>query len=76
VTTKTTIYLDEALLQRMAYYVPLHDLSALVSELLEQRVQLLEMTDATMREGYFATRRQRRALNADWQTVDGEGWPE
>jgi hypothetical protein len=75
-TTETIIYLDEALLKRIERFIPLDGLSALVIQLLEERVQQLERTniDAAMQEGYLATRSDRRALNADWEAIDGESW--
>jgi len=35
-----------------------------------------EHTAAAMREGYIATRDDRRDLSRDWEVVDGEGWPD
>ena len=76
-TTRKTIYLDEKLLVRIRRFVALGDLSLLVGELLDERVRQLEHSEieAAMREGYLATNSERRGLNADWQVVDGEGWP-
>jgi hypothetical protein len=77
-TTSTTIDLDEALLSRVAHFVPLDNLSALISELLEERVSQLERTEtqAAMQTGYLALRVERQALNVDWQIVDGDAWPD
>lgn len=76
-TTRTTVYLDETLLERMRRFVSPRGLSSLVNELLDERVRQLEQAEieAAMREGYLATRGERQALNADWQVLDGEGWP-
>jgi hypothetical protein len=76
-TTRTTIYLDESLMERVRRFVSPRGLSSLVGELLDERVRQLEQAEieATMREGYLATRSERQALNADWQVLDGEGWP-
>jgi hypothetical protein len=75
--TRTTIYLDEALVVRARRLVPARGLSQLVNELLAERIAELEQAelDAQMREGYIATRQDRRELNADWQIADAEGWP-
>ncbi|HRX02796.1 MAG: hypothetical protein KDI07_16865 [Anaerolineae bacterium] len=77
-TTRTTIYIDEALLDRIRRFIPSRGLSPLVSELLDERVRQLEQEEleAALREGYLATKSERRMLNNDWQTVDVEGWPE
>jgi Arc/MetJ family transcription regulator len=76
-TTRTTIYLDENLLNRARRFVSPRGLSALITELLDEKVRQFEQAEleATMREGYLATNPERRELNADWQIVDGEGWP-
>ena len=76
-TIRTTIYLDEKLLERVRRFVAPGGLSRLVSELLDERVRQLEQVEieTTMRNGYLATNSERRELNADWQVVDGEGWP-
>ncbi len=75
--TRTTVYLDESLLEQVRRFVPSRGLSSLVSELLSERVRQLEQAEmeAAMREGYLATRSERQALNADWQALDSEGWP-
>ena len=75
--TRTTVYLDEALVVRARRLVPARGLSQLVNDLLAERVTELEQAEleAQMREGYIATRQDRQELNIDWQIVDGEGWP-
>ena len=75
--TRTTVYLDEALVMRARRLVPARGLSQLVNDLLAERIAELEQAEieGQMREGYIATRQDRQALNADWQVVDGEGWP-
>ena len=75
--TRTTVYLDEALVVRARRLVPTRGLSQLVNDLLAERVAKLEQAEleAQMREGYIATRQDRQELNADWQMIDGEGWP-
>lgn len=75
--TRTTIYLDEALVIRARRLVPARGLSQLVNELLAERIAELEQAEleVQMREGYIATRQDRQELNADWQITDGEGWP-
>ena len=74
--TRTTIYLDEQLLERARRYVPTRGLSQLLNDLLAERVAQLERSEleAQMRAGYLATREERRAIHDDWQALDGEGW--
>jgi len=66
-----------ALVVRARRLVPARGLSQLVNDLLAERVAELEQAEleAQMREGYIATRQERQGLNADWQIIDGEGWP-
>ncbi|MBP6440507.1 MAG: hypothetical protein KA259_02780 [Caldilineaceae bacterium] len=76
-TLRTTIYLDDAIVTKIRRYVPKRGLSHLVNEMLQQKVAELEQAEveAQMREGYLVSRQDRAELNADWQNVDGEGWP-
>ncbi len=76
-TKRTTIYLDEALAARAQRVVPGGQLDQLVNELLAERLTQLENAEleAQMREGYLAVEEDRRAVNEDWQALDGEGWP-
>ena len=76
-TLRTTIYLDDAIVTQIRRYVPKRGLSQLVNEMLQQKVAELEQAEieAQMREGYLVSRQDRAELNADWQIVDGEGWP-
>ena len=75
--SRTTIYVDEALLSRIRRYVPARGLSQLVNELLTAHIDRLEQAalEAQMREGYQATRLERQEVHRDWQALDGEGWP-
>jgi hypothetical protein len=74
--SRTTIYLDEQLVSRARRFVPARGLSQLINGLLEERVAELERAEveAAMRDGYIATRQERKALNEDWRVVDVEGW--
>ena len=76
-SARTTIYVDEALLARIRQYVPARGFSQLVNELLTAHINQLEQAEleAQMREGYQATRLERKELNRDWEAVDAEGWP-
>lgn len=74
---RTTIYLDESVLARIRRLIPPRGLSQLINELLLERIMQLEQAalEAQMREGYQATRQERRAVSQDWQLIDGESWP-
>jgi hypothetical protein len=75
-TLRTTIYLDEAVINQLRRFIPPRGLSQLVNELLQQKVADLEKAEieAQMTEGYLAVREERVALNEDWQLLDREGW--
>ena len=75
--TRTTVYLDDALVARAQLLVPRRGLSQLLNDLLAERLDQMERAalEARMREGYLATREDRAELNADWEQLDGEGWP-
>jgi len=77
-STRTTIQIDERLLDRVRKVVPRRGLSRFISETLEEKVSQIERRkiEEAMKEGYLATRRDREELNADWQGVDGEKWPD
>lgn len=76
-TLRTTVYLDEGLAERVRHFIPQRGLSHLINDLLKQKVVELEQaeTERQMREGYLAVREDRKALNEEWQRLDGEGWP-
>ena len=76
-TQRTTIYLDEAVVERVRQFIPRRGFSQLVNEMLRQKATELEQAEieAQMREGYLATRQDRTGLNTEWGLVDGEGWP-
>ena len=75
--TRTTVYIDESLMNRVRSHVTPRGLSALINELLTERVRQWEQAEleVRLREGYLATREERKELNADWQAIDGEDWP-
>ena len=77
IAMKTTVYLDESLLARAQRFVPPRGLSQLINDLLSERLAQLERAEVEvqMREGYLAVREERRELNAEWETIEGEGWP-
>ena len=75
---RTTIQIDDALMERVRRIVPPRGFNQFVNEALAARADAVERErlEREMMEGYIATREDRRALNLDWQIVDGEGWPE
>lgn len=77
-TVRTTIHLDERVLERLGPFVPPRGLSRFINEVMAEKLAALERQrlEADMGEGYLATREDRAELNVDWSVVDVEGWPE
>jgi Arc/MetJ family transcription regulator len=75
---RTTVQIDESLMERARRLIPTRGFSQFVNEALAARVDALEreQIETAMREGYLATRGDRRELSHDWEAVDNEGWPE
>ena len=74
---RTTVQIDEMLMERVRRIVPPRGFNQFVNEALASRVDTLEREriEREMIEGYLATREDREELNRDWEIVDGEGWP-
>jgi hypothetical protein len=74
---RTTVQIDEMLMERVRRIVPPRGFNQFVNEALASRVDTLEREriEREMMEGYLATREDREELNRDWERVDGEGWP-
>ena len=74
---RTTVQIDQALMERVRQLVPPRGFNQFVNEALAARVDAIERErlEREMIEGYLATREDRDALNHDWQVIDGEGWP-
>ena len=75
---RTTIYLDERLLDRARRLLPPRHLSRVINQALTEKVQALERqrTEEAMREGYLAADAGRAELERDWEAVDAPAWPE
>ena len=76
-SVRTTIYLDERLLERIKRLLPPRQLNRFVNEALAEKVDMLERTaiETAMRDGYLVVDRERRELEKDWEVVETEGWP-
>jgi hypothetical protein len=76
-TVRTTVHLDETLVERVRRFVPPRRLNRFINAALTEKVDALEREEIerAMREGYVATRQDRAELNAEWEEVDIEGWP-
>jgi hypothetical protein len=77
-TVRTTIHLDERVLERLGPFVGPRGLSRFINQAMTEKLAALERQrlEADMREGYLASRADRAELNVDWSVVDVEGWTE
>jgi hypothetical protein len=75
---RTTIQLDEELMERVRQLVPARGFNQFVKEAVAARVATIEREriEREMMEGYIAQREEREEMNRDWEHVDIEGWPE
>jgi len=75
---RTTIQVDDELASRLRPFVPERGFNRLVNELLQEWTAEQEKArlEEELKEGYLATWEDREQLNADWEVVDLEGWPE
>lgn len=69
---RTTIYLDEKLINRLRRLLPPRHLNRFVNEALAEKVAALERaeTERLMKEGYLAVEDERSELGRDWEVVD------
>ena len=75
--TRTTVYLEEDLLDRLRQLLPPRGLNRFVNQAVAEKIAALERAqiEAAMAEGYLATRADRAALAREWDAVDHEDWP-
>jgi hypothetical protein len=75
---RTTVQIDDRLMERVRKIVPPRGLNQFVNEALAARADAIEREaiERDMMEGYIATREDRLELNRDWERLDGEGWPD
>jgi metal-responsive CopG/Arc/MetJ family transcriptional regulator len=73
---RTTLVLDDNLMARVKNVVPPRKLSQFVNRLLEEKIQEMEKREllAEMKQGYIATRENRRELNREWDAILAEKW--
>jgi hypothetical protein len=79
---RTTIRVDNRLMERVRRIVPRRGFNQFVNEALATHVEVIErmrqgrlLLEREMIEGHLATRADREEMNRAWEVVDGEGWP-
>ncbi len=73
---RTTIIIEDALYEKFKSLAAKRKLSEFINQLLREKLEEEEnrMLSKRMKEGYLATRRERRSLNEDWDSILAEDW--
>ncbi|MCE7874207.1 hypothetical protein DYH09_28075 [bacterium CPR1] len=76
--TRTTVYLDEDLLNRARNFLDPRGLSRWINDLIRERVVELErlQTKERLRAAYLAKNQDDQADAEDWGPLETETWPE
>ena len=74
---RTTVRIEDSLMQRIRRLAPHRGFSRFVNDVLAAHVGRLdrEQLEREMIDGYTASREDRRELSRDWEVVNAEGWP-
>jgi hypothetical protein len=75
--TRTTVYLDEGVRERLHSLIPPRKLNRFINEAIAEKIVALEQQqlEQAMKEGYLATNEDRSALDRDWEAVALVDWP-
>ncbi len=75
-SVRTTIILDDTVAKKLKSIVPPRKLSHFINNLIEEKIDEIERRELIerMKEGYLATRKDRRQLNEDWDPILAENW--
>lgn len=73
---RTTIIIEDALYEKFKSLAAKRKLSEFINQLLREKLEEEKnrMLSKRMKEGYLATRRERRSLNKDWDSILDEDW--
>jgi len=73
---RTTIIIEDALYEKFKSLAAKRKLSDFINQLLREKLEEEEnrMLSKRMKEGYLATRRERKSLNEDWDSILAEDW--
>jgi predicted transcriptional regulator len=75
--TRTTVYLDEGVRERLHSLIPPRKLNRFINEAIAEKIVALEQQqlEQAMKEGYLATNEDRGALDRDWEALALVDWP-
>lgn len=73
---RTTIIIEDALYEKFKSLASKRKLSEFINQLLREKLEEEENRTLSqkMKEGYLATRRERKSLNEDWDSILAEDW--
>jgi metal-responsive CopG/Arc/MetJ family transcriptional regulator len=73
---RTTIIIEDALYEKFKSLAAKRKLSEFINQLLREKLDEEEnrIFSKKMKEGYLATRRERKSLNEDWDSILAEDW--
>jgi metal-responsive CopG/Arc/MetJ family transcriptional regulator len=73
---RTTIIIEDALYEKFKSLASKRKLSEFINQLLREKLEEEEnkALSQKMKEGYLATRRERKSLNEDWDSILAEDW--
>jgi predicted transcriptional regulator len=75
--TRTTVYLDEGVRERLDSLIPPRKLNRFINEAVAEKIAMVEQQqlEQAMKEGYLATNEDRGTLDSDWEAVAIVDWP-
>ncbi|MBI5184974.1 MAG: hypothetical protein HZA01_04520 [Nitrospinae bacterium] len=73
---RTTIVLDDSLYEKLKTNIPRRKISNFINQLIKEKLAEVEKKNVTkkMKEGYLNTKKDRKELDKDWDSVLAEGW--
>ena len=75
---RTTVQLESDLARRLREFVPSRGLNRFINQAVAEKLGALERArlEAELKEGYLAAEREQAEVNADWEAVGLEDWPD
>ena len=73
---RTTIIIEDVLYEKFKSLAAKRKLSEFINQLLREKLEEEENKTLSkrMKEGYLATRRERKSLNEDWDSILAKDW--
>ncbi len=73
---RTTIVLEDTLYEKLKDSVPQRKISNFINQLIKEKLADAEKKAIAkkMKEGYLNTRKDRKELDKDWDSIVAEGW--